>query len=315
MPRHHTVVIDSPATTPVGDAQESTIVTCPFPFDELLVSWNVARPQDGAFTVEIAVKEDTGVFSPWLEVGVAGRVPGDRRRSIEYARGRIDVDWFRATGGSRFLAARARLRGADADCRLDRIAFCFTDRAGTTLASPRADFRPIDLKVPIASQQAAPESLRSRICSPTALSMVLAYRGVALDPETLAARVHDAEHDVYGNWPRSIQVAYEAGCPGFLTRFANWDEVNRAFSAGQPLIASIGVEPGQLTGAPYERTTGHLVVLRGFDERGDVRVNDPAAPESSVGRVYARRELETVWMRRGGTAYVIEARRGEEFRR
>jgi hypothetical protein len=43
-----------------------------------------------------------------------------------------------------------------------------------------------------------------------------------------------------------------------------------------------------------------------------VWVNDPAANAEALGRrVYSRHELETVWMRRGGTAYVIEGKRQE----
>ena len=38
-------------------------------------------------------------------------------------------------------------------------------------------------------------------------------------------------------------------------------------------MISIGVKPGQLRGAPYERTNGHLLVLVGVDPAGDLEVN------------------------------------------
>jgi hypothetical protein len=94
--------------------------------------------------------------------------------------------------------------------------------------------------------------------------------------------------------------------PGYLTRFADWADVEARIAAGQPLIVSIGVKKGELPGAPYESTAGHLLVLRGFDERGDCVVNDPAVSEPKDGRrTYRRADLERVWMERGGTAYVL----------
>ena len=62
----------------------------------------------------------------------------------------------------------------------------------------------------------------------------------------------------------------------------------------------------QLTGAPYTTTSGHLLVLRGFDEQNDCLVNDPAAIDAEHGQLtYKRSELETCWLARGGTAYVL----------
>jgi hypothetical protein len=51
-----------------------------------------------------------------------------------------------------------------------------------------------------------------------------------------------------------------------------------------------------------------LLVLCGFDERGDVFVNDPAAGTPELGQLtYRREQLERVWMARGGTSYVLLA--------
>jgi hypothetical protein len=136
--------------------------------------------------------------------------------------------------------------------------------------------------------------------------MVLAYRGVERPTREVADLVYDAVHEIYGNWPRAVQAAYTYGVPGYLTRFSDWDEVRREIAGGQPLIVSVRAAEGELRGAPYPSTDGHLLVLVGFTRTGDVVVNDPAAPEAAtVRRVYARSELETVWLRRGGTAYVL----------
>ena len=61
-----------------------------------------------------------------------------------------------------------------------------------------------------------------------------------------------------------------------------------------------------MTGAPYVETGGHLLVVTGLDRKRGLLVNDPAAPDEIHGRLaYALDELEQVWFRRGGTAYVL----------
>jgi hypothetical protein len=125
----------------------------------------------------------------------------------------------------------------------------------------------------------------------------------------VAERAFDAAHDIYGNWPRNIQAAFSFGVPGYLTRIVSWSQAEDLIRAEQPIIASIRVEAGQLRGAPYKKTDGHLIVITGFDGRGGVYVNDPAVPDPKLANVvYARDELDVVWLQRGGTAYILEKR-------
>ena len=103
-----------------------------------------------------------------------------------------------------------------------------------------------------------------------------------------------------------MQAAYDAGVPGVLVRLSSWRAVQHFLEAGVPLVVSVKAETGELAGAPYPRTSGHLLVIRGLTEDGDVLVNDPAADgPSSVPRTYRREDLERCWMRRGGVAYAI----------
>ena len=69
----------------------------------------------------------------------------------------------------------------------------------------------------------------------------------------------------------------------------------------------IGWGRGQLAGAPLPTSSGHLVVLAGFDAQGNPVVNDPAAPsDQAVQRTYRRTQFERLWLARsGGTAYAI----------
>ena len=75
---------------------------------------------------------------------------------------------------------------------------------------------------------------------------------------------------------------------------------------GVPLIISISFKAGELPGAPISKTNGHLIVVRGFAENGDVLVNDPAGRDNgSVQFTYPRAALEAAWTHSHRTTYII----------
>ena len=148
-------------------------------------------------------------------------------------------------------------------------------------------------------------------CSPTSLAMILGYykslptktnygwvsKSYA-DPwvDHVARLVYDYRYEGTGNWP--FNTAYAANLTGyaFVTRLSSLREAERFTHVGIPLAASISFGKGELTGAPISSTAGHLVVIAGFTKRGNVVVNDPAAPNnSSVRRVYDRAQFERAW--------------------
>lgn len=288
-------------------------------FGEALPSWNVEVPSGAGIAVELRVgRGGERGWSPWLFVGQWGTLPASYRGRVSFDGGRIDVDWFRGEG--EFERAQLRVLGwsevGGPAPVVRRLALCAThrspegERALESRPEPERALWQRALDVPPRRQGAERPELAPRICSPTSVSMLLAYRGVERPTEEVAQRLWDPLHDLYGNWPRAVQGAYDYGLPGYLARFNDWADVRHCIAAGQPLICSIAAAEGELSGAPYARTGGHLIVLVGFDERGDVIVNDPAAPSlESVRRVYRRAELEHCWMRRGGTAYVLEPSR------
>ncbi|KRB44897.1 peptidase C39 family protein [Terrabacter sp. Root181] len=161
-------------------------------------------------------------------------------------------------------------------------------------------------------------------CSPTSTSMVVAYWGAGpssaetawVDPpvdaqvDFTARNVFDYTYDGAGNWPFNTAYAATRGdLHGFVTRLRTLTEAEEFIAAGIPLVVSVSFKKGELTGAGYG-TNGHLMVVVGFTESGDVVCNDPAshlvASNDQVRVVYDREEFENVWVpHSGGIVYVI----------
>ncbi|MFH0979933.1 MAG: N-acetylmuramoyl-L-alanine amidase-like domain-containing protein [Planctomycetota bacterium] len=326
------VLLTCPTVTDdAGHAQatvyESAVVESNLGFNEALISWNVEAPPHASFCVEARVgrrRDDS--WSPYLYFGDWGDYPSATRRTVRWAHGRVDVDYFRSE--ERFDRLQYRIQAlcrplpwapaaAPAKLRITCVAACLSDttrRISAVPVPPQPAAPPVSgwrrrLAVPFRSQKSAPPELTGRICSPTSVAMMLEYRGVTRPTDEIARRAFDAVHDLYGNWPRAVQTAYTYGVPGYLTRFSDWAEVQRMIADDQPLIISITAEAGELTGAPFSASEGHLLLLTGFDSAGDLYVNDPAFTDADRGQtVYRRSDLDKVWLTaKAGTAFVLLA--------
>ncbi len=316
---------------------ESAPVDADHPFNEVLPSWNIDVPAGASFIVELRVgRQADGSWSPYLHAGDWGEV-GLAERRLTRATGafegsHVDVDYFRSKERFDRVQYRVRAVGREpgeppppgAGVSIERFALCLSDTSG--LPDPAADSLPPPaertapslppeswqrrLPVPYRSQKSERPDIAAHICSPTSTAMVMAFRGADRPTLEVAQRVYDPAHGIFGVWPRAVQTAYSFGVPGYVARFSEWGEVERQIAAGQPLIISIRTAEGDLKGAPYPSTDGHLLVLSGFDAAGNALVNDPAASTGQNGLLaYARSDLERVWLRRGGTSYVLLPRK------
>jgi hypothetical protein len=145
------------------------------------------------------------------------------------------------------------------------------------------------------------------------MSMVMAYWAHAtghpqwdIDVATVADGVYDPVYDGCGNWPFNVAFASEHGLAGYVRQLPSLAAVELLVKRGVPVIASIAVKPGELDGSPYKKTDGHLLVIRGFTDAGDVIVNDPYGDSGAVRRVYARAQFAHVWQAgSNGTVYII----------
>src|SRR3954464_6380401 len=92
-----------------------------------------------------------------------------------------------------------------------------------------------------------------------------------------ARNVFDYTYDGAGNWP--FNAAYAATRPrmrAFVTRLRSLTEAEEFIASGIPLVTSVSFKKGERDGAGYG-TNGHLMVVAGFTESGDVVCNDPAS--------------------------------------
>ncbi len=302
------------AATPGEQASADSAVIVPeIAFNEVLVSWNLDVPEGAGACVLVRVgREAGGEWSPWLYVGDWG-TPPSVEKTMQSAQGKIDVDFFTST--QTFDRVQYRVIAAGGPVRIARIGVCVSNTLGTAkIASNDRSVRPADrgaftrrLSVPFNSQKTPDPTLSGRLCSPTSLSMVMAYYGVDRPVGEVAAKVYDAPNDIYGGWPRNVQAAYALGVPGYLTRFSQWAEVEHLIAQQRPVIASIYAKKGELPGAPYDATEGHLIVITGFEGDEWVLVNDPAMSSASDGQIRLKRDdLARAWfINTGGTAYVL----------
>ncbi|UCD29491.1 MAG: C39 family peptidase [Planctomycetota bacterium] len=299
---------------------KSRLINTRFPFNEMVPSYNIDVPADTGFIVELRVgrqKED--FWTPFYSLGSWGTVPQVNSKTLKDENGLVDVDYFRSRQLFDRIQYRVHLCTTDSNrspvLRRFGLAYSHTLNDESLARSYRKPTAPIPrqkwarrIPVPFRSQKLEDEKIRASACSPTSLAMVLEYRGIDLSTALVAKRVYDPEYKIYGNWARAVQGAYLFGVPGYLARFSDWNEVKQHISNDTPIIASIKVAPGELRGAPYKSSDGHIFVITGFSEDGDLLVNDPAGATPQEGLLtYNREDMEKVWFGHGGVGYVLLA--------
>ena len=191
----------------------------------------------------------------------------------------------------------------------------------------------VELDVPTHSQQLHRDTFPEFAgggeawCSPSSSAMVLESWGLgpgdkeyawvpqdAPDPTVVhAARsVFDYGYGICGNWIFNTAYAGRFGAEAFVTRLRSLTEMETLVAAGIPVVATVRFADGTMPGAGYG-TQGHLLVIRGFTDSGDVIVNDPAShrirSNDEVRVVYGRADFERVWLSASaGIVYVVRPR-------
>ncbi len=288
-------------------------VTTGFRFSELVASWS-ARTPPGSWIEIAAIGEredhptaDNHVLGRWS----SGAQP-ELRTSVTGDNPEVEVDVWRPEDGAAGYTLVVRLHrraGSEGPIVRGLGAVVSAGDVRRTTSAPSGRTVPV-LDVPRLSQMTYRDVGGAGWCSPTAVSMVLAHARrlpSTTDLPAAAAAVFDPAYDGTGNWPFNTAWAASLADHAFVTRLHDLREAAAFTGVGIPLVASVAYPAGALRGAPTHATDGHLLVVRGFTESGDVVTNDPAAPtERSVRRTYDRAAFERAWLRgSGGLVYVI----------
>ena len=191
------------------------------------------------------------------------------------------------------------------------LSFCNTRVAPEKLPPNRAAWGKI-IPVVERSQQSYPGG--NGWCSPTSLSMVLAYWGGEsnradwnLDAPEVAAGVIDHHFKKATGTGRSTphSRAASTGCaptPRASTTFRN---LKNSIAAGIPVVISARYDLLKDGRAPD--FNGHLTVCRGFTENGDLVINDPWTDlkVESVRHIYKRKNVRRAWATSHNTVYLV----------
>ena len=293
-------------------------------FDTLTPSWNASTPSGTWMQTDVRVRSG-GRWTPWFNMGVwaKGTQPVKRHSVDGQGSGswRVLTDTLQAEGPvfadayQYRLTLSAKKRGASPEVRAVYVTASNSYRRGDFLGASGSSRLPgKDLPVPQRSQMIYPNG-GEVWCSPTSLSMVMAYwssktgnRNLNQPVPTVAAGTYDHAYKGNGNWPFNTAYASTFGLKASVNRFSSLGQVERWIFEGVPVIVSISWGSGQLDGAPVPASDGHLLVVRGFHGDGErIVVNDPAAKDNSgVKRLYDRQQFVDAWLRgSGGIAYLV----------
>ncbi len=291
--------------------------------DTFIPSWNARTPSGTWLRIEMRVRSG-GSWTRWWDMGVWAEGTGTmKRHGVDGQRAgdwRVLTDTLQSIGPVFADAYQYRLTllskrtGSTPSVRAIYVTTSNSYRDGDVLLEANESLWGDDLSVPARSQMIYPNG-GEVWCSPTSLSMVMAYwankmgrRGLDQEVPTVARGTYDYVYRGNGNWPFNTAYAASNGLKASVNRFSSLGQVERWIAKGVPVIASISWERGGLTGAPLPASSGHLLVIRGFTEAGNVIVNDPAAgTNSGVRRIYQRDELHRAWFESGsgGVAYIV----------
>jgi hypothetical protein len=267
------------------------------------------RP-DGYVKVEARAWNAAGVTKYYV-LGLWSQDPGQHpRESVLHQKddhGDVATDTLILTQPADRVQARVTL-GGPVKPELRFFGLCLTDASikPPPLAPNQAAWGRT-LSVPERSQMVYPKG--NTLCSPTTVSMLLGFWSQELKQADLDKAVPDVAQGVddpnwqgTGNWPFNMAFAGSLSpLRAYVTRFSDVSELEDWITSGIPV--GVSVDYNKLRGLPGPRS-GHLIVCMGFDQRGDVVVNDPGTREN-VRKTFPRANLIAAWANSHNTVYLI----------
>ncbi len=296
---------------------ESVVYPTLYDFDEIIMSFNMMVEPGGGLLAVLSLSPDSVTwhdfhYQVWGDIDPDTLELSELPTRIEDV-GYLDKDIIRLSQPMNYYKYTMYMFPGEPDgyVTFKRAVVCYTKteasmREYKKYGPASRDLQPVVLSVPFRSQKSLPDSISGRTCSPSSITMVLNHHYRDYSLLEVSEMMYDKRNDIYGNWLYNVQGAYMLGLSkSWVGRHNSFGELVAEILDGKPVVISIAVQGERvLTGAPYEKTDGHLIVVRGFDEDGNVLVNDPAAANPHEGvTTYNINELTDVWINHEGVAY------------
>lgn len=281
------------------------------PWTELIASWNLEPKRRASLKVEVR-----GIYADhktdFYTMGIWSSSAQEPRRSIHEQKtsdGDVSTDTLVLRDACRRFEVRLTLDGPDsARAKIKFLGFCLTDSSRTPPPlEPNRKAWGKTIDVPERSQMTYPNG--KVLCSPTTVSMLLAYWSDRLGrPELdhgvqqVTQEVFDQKWDGAGNW--SFNTAFAGSMPGlraYVTRFSDVSEIEDWIAAGIPVGLSVCYNKLRGRDGP---PSGHLIVCVGFTPDGDVIANDPGTT-LNVRKTFSRERLIEAWKNSKNAVYLI----------
>lgn len=278
------------------------------PFDELLISWNALRPPCGHYAIlsRLLIQDQ---WTSWLLYAVWG---GKEQFSFQDAPFHIPVRSFQdqvEVLDNKVATAFSIRVIAYGGATLENFytLYACTSRMNAPHLTYSSSSRSLSLTVPNISQLSLNHPRPRSICSPTSTTAVIQYllSDRQLDPLLFAKHVYDAGFDIYGNWSFNVAQAFVELGPKwqcFCARMPNMEGLWHSLNKGRPLVVSI---KGALPGALLFYSSGHLIVIKGYDAKTHhFLCMDPAYPSNEQTEVaYPWQALMQAWENRHYLTY------------
>jgi hypothetical protein len=291
-------------------------VSTEFAWDELVASWNAETPPGAGLKVAArALHPDhaTKFYTLGLWSGDPTKHPRESVPRQKDQDGDVLTDTLKLSQPCRRAQLRLTLVGTDAGGkpRLRFAGLSLLDSKAVPPALPpnRAAWGKT-IPAPQRSQANYPGGANAW-CSPTAVSMVLAYWAAELkrpaldyDVPAVVEGVFDRNWQGTGNWP--FNTAFAGSLPGmraYVARLSDLSELEAWITNDIPVIVSVSYD--LLRGRPKgPDDAGHLVVCVGFTQEGDLVANDPGVSRG-IRRTFLRQDLVAAWANSRNTVYLI----------
>jgi Peptidase_C39 like family len=304
-------------TQSAGARAGETVLTSPvivarIHWDQLIASWNAVTPEGTYLKVEaraVYPEGPTKYYIMGLWSSNTNRYPRGSVPNQRDAEGDVATDTLMLKQRCDRLQVRLTLGGDDH--RQPKLKFLGLDLTDTSATPRPLRFKSaalgLTLPVPERTQMDYPNG--KALCSPTTVSMIMAYWAQQLhrpeldhDVPYIVNAIYDPQWKGTGNWP--FNMAYAGSYPGlraYVTRLSDLSEVEEWIAAGVPVGLSVCSDRLHHRGPG---PNGHLIVCVGFTQDGDPVVNDPGS-STDIRRVYPRRDLIYAWAYSHNAVYLI----------